>query len=498
MSMAAGEPGSAWEGQTTVTPYQIAGNTLYLIVAQAVARGLGLATAMILTRHLGPAGYGDLTLAYAYWSLFATLVEAGLELTLIREASQHPDRAGRLLGTGILLRGLLGIAGYLLAMAILPGLGYDSAAMHLCRVALLMLFLSPTAISRLFFLITLEIKRLAVLEVLGQLIHTALVLVLILLGISSGGQLILAQFTAMAVAQGLYFAYGRHLLPVPICFKIDWPLWKMLLRRTWPLAIAGALYTVQIQVSRLMVGRTLNSADGGHYTVAVSLAAALGFLPSLYFTSIYPLLSRSFVQDREEFRRLVQYSFGVMMAISLPVALLVTLTGQTIITLYAGAEYLDATPLLVALIWIQVLHFGSTVLYHAILAAGQQRILLWAAVVLTAVRLGAFAFLLPRLGLLAAAYATLAMYVVGLILYGVLDVTRVYVVDWIHRVVRPAAGLCIPAVLAIVVHPPDVALWVGGLAVYALTLSLVCGGWFGDRSWLRKILRNTGWWGRAT
>lgn len=53
----------------------IARNTIYLTGGHFLMRLIGLFEIMALTRYLGPELYGTLALSYAYWGLFAMLVE---------------------------------------------------------------------------------------------------------------------------------------------------------------------------------------------------------------------------------------------------------------------------------------------------------------------------------------------------------------------------------------------------------------------------------------
>jgi O-antigen/teichoic acid export membrane protein len=456
-----------------VTPLQIASNTLYLFASQGAIRLLSLVVIMALTRYLGPARYGDLTLAYAYWILFATLVEAGLDLTIIREASQKPRQLGRLVSNGFLLRGAFAAGAYLVAMAAIPFLGYDPEEVRLLRLALLMLWLSPFTVVRLIFLVTLKIKLVAVLDVVGQSIQTALILSVVLFQWGSAELVLLMQFAATAVTLSIYLVYGRRLLPHPISLQVDWGVWRMLLKRMWPLMVSVALYTLQIQIARLIVGRMASSAEGGLYALAMNLSMALGFIVTAFGSSVYPLLSRYHKSDPAKFRWLYRFSFRVMMSISLPLALLASLTGQEIITLCAGPAYLPAAPLFAVIVWTQVLHFASTILYLTTLATGQQRFLPRIAIASTLVRLGLHILLLPMLGLMGTAYALLAMYVVAIGTYGLLKATRVFAVDWLRCTLRPAFALLILALALAIVGPPTLGIWLGGLAVYGLLLLLL-------------------------
>jgi O-antigen/teichoic acid export membrane protein len=461
---------------------------LYLTVSHAVARLFGLAAVTILTRYLGPGEYGNLTLAYAYQGLFAALVEASLDLTLIREASKNPDKLGHYIGNGIMLRGIFAVGGYLLAKAVLPFLGYDPAEERFLGLAVSIILLSPFAVTRLIFLVTLEIKLVAILDAIAQLLSTISMLSVVLFQYGKGEQILVMQVAATAAAQCLYFAYGRRSLSQPISFRLDWRLWGTLLNQTWPLTVLGMVHTLQAQIARMLIGSTMGSTDGGLYTLAFNLSKTLDFVSVAYCSSIYPLLSRYYTTDPERFRRLYQFSFRLMMTAILPIALLASLTSGEIVTLYAGSAYLQAAPVLAVMIWAQAFQFTGLVLYHTALAAGQQRLLPRISIVTSLSRIGLQILLVQRIGLLGAACALLAMYGVSFAMYGLAKPTRAYALEWLRSTLAPGIAVLIVGVLLIIAQPPVIITWAGGLALYGLLSLLLRSVKLGDVHSIRQLL----------
>jgi O-antigen/teichoic acid export membrane protein len=452
---------------------EIASNVFYLTTSQIITRLLGLVVTMVLARYLKPVRYGDLSLAYTYCGIFATFVEAGLDLTLIREASQDPSQLGRLVGNGILLRGVLALGGYALAFVMLPLLSYDPTRSHLLRLAIVLLLLSPFSLFRIVFLVTMNIKRVAVLDIVVQLINTALMLGMMLLGTDQEEHILLTKIGATGLGQFLYLIYSRHLLGSTISFRPDWSLWISLLKKTTPLAVSGVFHTLQAQASRLIVSHLLSKNGLGYYTVAMNLATTLSFIPVLYCSSNYPLLSQYYKSNAEKFRWLYRLNFRTMMFIALPIALLMSLTAKDIVLLYAGQSYLPSVPLFTAMIWTLIPQFAGTVLHRTLLAAGQQYFFPRVSAVRLLIRVVLYIILLPRLGTIGAAFAVWAMYGIGFGIYGALKATRTYVIDWFRSMLRPSISLLITATLLVIFRPSWLITWIVGLGVYTSLLFLL-------------------------
>lgn len=415
----------------------MAGNTFYLFASYTLTSGVGLLVTILITRYLGPEKYGDLTLAYAYLGLFTLLVETQLGLTLIRESSQvAPSQMAHYIGNGVLLQGILSITGTAAAMLILPLWGYPPEIASLLRLGIWLLLLSPFALFRLIFLITQEIRLVAVLDTIVQLLSLAFSLFVLLL---EGGvaALLLLKIVSTALGGLLYYYYGRRLLAYPLSFRPDVQVWGVLLRRSGPLVFTGLMNAVQIHAARLFIGRYLSRSESGLYAMTMSLMATLTMLPAIYYTSVYPLLARYYHEDRELFNQICRFSFKGMILAAMPLSLLAIFTGQQFVVLYAGPDFAGAAPLFTALAALLVFQFSGTTVYHIILAIGAQNLLPFASLGRVTLYLAVLLLLLSPLGLLASPLANLAVYLFVFTLYGLLRQTRAYVLMWLHELWRP-------------------------------------------------------------
>ena len=433
---------------------QVAGNTFYLFASYGLTSGLGLLVTVALTRSLGSELYGDLTLAYAYVGLFSSLVEAQLGLTLIRESSRATARQmSHYLGNGLLLQAALSVVGMVTAILILPTWGYLPEIASLMRLGSLLLLLSPLALFRLIFLITQEIRLVAVLDTIVQLFSLALSLLVLLLG-GSVALIILLKVVSTMLGGLLYYSYGRRLLTHPLSFRPDLQVWGLLLRRSGPLVFAGIMNAIQFHMARLLIGRYLSRSEGGLYAVAVNLLAVLTLLPNLYYTSVYPLLSRAYGENGEVFRQICRFSFKTMILLAMPLSLFAVLIGRQFVILYAVPEFAGAAPLFISLAALLFFQYSGTTLYHIILAIGAQNLLPFASLGKTLLHLVVLLTLLFPLGLGAPPLANLVSYLFVFTLYGLLHQIRPYVLMWLEEIWRPLIinlllGLLLQRVLAL-------------------------------------------------
>jgi O-antigen/teichoic acid export membrane protein len=450
-------------------------------------RLIGLGEVMALTRYLGLEQYGSLTLAYAYWSLCALIVEAGIDVTLVREASQNPARLAHLVSNGMMLRALIALAAFVGALLALPWLGYDPEQRMLFSLTLVLILFSPLAVSRVIFLVLQRIGHIAVIDLVGQLVHTACILLAILLH-GSLMQIVSMQIVATALTQVCSVYCGWRLLPHTAPLRLDWHVWRALFWQSWPILLSSLCTSAYLPISRLIVGRVLGSADAGLYTVALNLSLIFNVLPTFYFASVYPLLAQAYTTDTAYFQQLYRFSFKVMMLFIFPVALLMSLTGRELIRLYAGPAYLAGTPVFSVMAWTTVFVFAGQVVYYLLLATRQQHLLPGMTLLFLCVQVGAMALLLPTVGLIGTAIATLGMYIVAFCVYTGLAMTRTYVLEWLSASIRPALAAALIGIGLSLIHVSAAATWLIGLTTYGIIIVLIGGIQLNDIRNMRQML----------
>jgi O-antigen/teichoic acid export membrane protein len=446
---------------------EIGRDTLYLAASSILVRAVGFLATAVLIRYLGLRQYGDLTLAYAYAAFFSGIANGGLDVALIRLARREPGQLGWLVGSSLWLRAVLGLFTCLIAASLLPLWGYSSEADGSVRLALGMFLVSPPAVARVVFMFQGQIKRVAVLDLLGQLIGFACVLLVPLLRLGGAGAVLGLHLVGMALGNGLYWLAARQALGRALRPWLAPGAWRVVAAEAWPVAAMQVLYLLHAHAGRLLIGSVLGSEPGALYSAAFGLATMLRALPELYFASVFPRLVHAHAHDAGRFRALYRLSFAAAMSLLLPFALLLSLTAPAILRLYAGEAYAGAAGLLAAFVWLEVLQGAGTVLYYTCLAAGQQPLLLRMSVVLAVVRVGAQALLLPRWGLIGVAAADAVMHLVAFVGYGLLRSTRPYIVDWLRTLRLPAVALALTA-LGLTWQPlPATATWLVGGGLYA-------------------------------
>ena len=304
----------------------------------------------------------------------------------------------KLLGTAL---GLGAIA----AMAL--GLGYRGATLSL--ILAVALAKSFEAVSELVFGLLQraeDMRRIAV-SMLAKGTVSVLAVGFVL---KLTGSLVLATL-AMAVCWGCVLA--AYDLPAAVRLTSIRP--SLVLRAlgglTWvalPLGCVAGLGSLTFNVPRYAIEASIDPPALGHFTALAYLFVA-GNQPLLALgMAVSPRLARHFVTDPRAFRRLTLHTTLIAGGLGLVAVAISAFCGRALLTVAYAPEYAEYAPILVWLAVATGIAFLATALSYAVTAARRLPEQLPIALLSLAVCTLASCLLVPRYGLLGAAWAVLA------------------------------------------------------------------------------------------
>ncbi len=399
---------------------KIGRNMLWLTVGKVATVLLALGTVALMTRHLGPQGYGVFRSAQAYMAFAQLLANLGLAAIVAREIAKPGADQERVLGNAIGLR--LATAVAVLGSAVLASwlMPYDAGV----RLGIVLAFAGFVALSCFQTLIALFQQRLEQAgqvwaEVAGGSILFLATAVLSWLGL--GPLPFVAAMSAAFLLQLVlaWLAAGRYVRIRP---RFEWGEWKKLLLPALPLALANIFTLLYYRADTVLLSVFQPATAVGQYGVATKvLDTMVGF--TIMFTGlILPLLSRHAL-DGPRFRRFLQASFDAL-AVALPgAAVIFFLFAEEVAVLIAGPAFApSAVPLRILTLTMALVSF-SILLRHAATALDLQRRLLPGHVVAAGIALLIYFLAIPMVAEIGAAAGT----VVGEL------VVLVWTVSVLHR-----------------------------------------------------------------
>ena len=392
---------------------QVAGNAGWLIVERLLRGIVGLGVGVALARALGSAGFGTLSYALSFVLIFNTLWQLGLSGIVVRELVRTPAARDEILGTVFALRfggAALGLASILVAAVLLAPA--DAAT----RWSIVVLGVGTLffAFEGVDFWFQSEVQsRYAVMARLAALAVSATATIALVV--------FDAPVVAMAAAASLeYVVTGLGYVVVYAraggslrAWKVDRGRARTLLSISWPLIVSGIFNSINLRIDQLMLGNLVGAGAVGTYAAAARLSEVWSFVPLAIATSLAPGLLRARETDRTVYQRRMQQAYDLMVWLALPLAIGVSATSGLIIDVLYGSEYAAAAPILSVHVWAGPFVFMGAVLSKWLIAEDHIRFSMVRHGAGAGVNVALNLVLIPPLGGLGSAIATLVSYAVA-------------------------------------------------------------------------------------
>ena len=398
---------------------RVARNTAAPLAATVAERGLGLLLAMYAARVLGPAGVGAYNVAQNVWQFASIIADFGLGTLLTREVARDHPVAGQRTAATVGLR--LVLAAVCAPAAVLVALLYGDRAIFI-TVVLLAAGLFPAAIAGALSAVFSGHERMttpAMVQLVGGVLTAALGFAVLAVGwgiIGLGGvSLAVSLLTAVVFVQLVrrrYFTPGIALKPREL---------RPQLHESWPLMLNNLLNSIFFRSDIQVLAAFRGAQVVGHYSNAFRIIDAIGLLPSRFVLALFPVLSRRAAPGDATFLGVYRLAVKLLLGIAVPIALGITVLASDITRLFWGARFLpDAAIALQILVWYVPGSFWNGLTQYVLIAIGQQRWITVGFFLATAFNVVANLLLVPRYGLVAAAWTTVASEVVLFVPFAVI------------------------------------------------------------------------------
>jgi O-antigen/teichoic acid export membrane protein len=419
-------------------------NTIFSFLARGIDVVVTFALAIILARYLHAEGMGRYTFVVAFVGIFVPLIDLGLDHILIREIARHKDVSAKHVGAILFLKLLIMCVALPLGMgvAFLTGdASQENWAIFLCFLGAMLFRETPTVVAYAVFLAYERMEFRALVTLVYQIVKIAAIMIAVLLG---GG--VVGIFGALLVAES-----AQGLLALRIMLKrffkphliFDLPLWKFLVKESFPIGVAFALnnYYFQVDIILLKYFRTLEETGifGVPFRIITTLFTLL--IPTIWV--LLPHLTRAF---KESLARLHEDGQGYLKAIfvgTAGIAVYLSIEAREITLTLFGSEYERSALILAVISPVIVTHSFLYFFDLTLTASGRQKFVMLGSVVIFSVKLVAALIFIPKYGIMGAALGTLVADVATfLVMY---NVTRKYVTSfnfW-RIMVKPSAAVLV-------------------------------------------------------
>ena len=384
---------------------RIIGNTFWLLLQRAGGRILTLLLMIYVARRLGSLGFGKLSFAISFTSLFLILSDLGITTLTVREVARNKEKGPEYVGNIATLKLFLSILTFLVISISVSFINvpFDTRFV-IYLIGACIIFENMGVFFGGIFQAYEEMKYIMICEIIEKIFLLSLAFVLLRLGyglISVGILYLLSGILYCFLNIG--FVYHKFLRPR---YHIDWQFWSKSLKIALPLAIVALISMVYYHIDIVMLGKMKGEEVAGWYGVSYHLFFALATIPGAFLSAIFPVLSRFFMESEELLKKAFHKSFKVLVGVGIPASVGSFLLSEKIILFLFGPQYQQSIAALKILSLLIIFSYLNGLAGYFLTSTNRQA--LTAKIIAATAGINVFLnfILIPRYSYIGAAYAT--------------------------------------------------------------------------------------------
>lgn len=384
---------------------QVAHNMIYQVGGKFLSTILGLAALGMMTRYLGQDGYGGYTTIISFLQFFGILVDFGLTLTTVQMISEPNANINKITSNIFTLRFFSALIFLGLAPLVVLFFPYSTTLkIGVAITTFSFLFIALNQVLIGLFQKNLRMEKVAIAENIGRVVLLAGIATVIFL---KAGLLAVLLAVILGSFANFLINFIFSLKYVRIRFVFDWPIWREIYRRSWPIGLSIAFNLIYLKADVIILSLFQSQAAVGLYGASYRVLDVLTTLPMMFAGLVLPVLTASWAEKNlERFRRLIKKSFDFLMMIIVPIIFGTMLLGERLMSAVAGEDFSFSGTILKILILAAGAIFVGTLFGHVIVAIKKQKQMIWGYATVAVFSLAGYVIFIPLYSYWAAAWIT--------------------------------------------------------------------------------------------
>jgi O-antigen/teichoic acid export membrane protein len=456
---------------------RIAGSASILVARRALVQLMTAVSTAVLARVLSGAEFGVLASAMALFYLALAASDFGFGFVLARDLAVSADRGGLLraaLRVQLAWSSVLAVC--MIALA-LSGLAASSAAKPVIIVLAFGVVAAGLSGGRQVFLVDYRAGLLTVVDLATNALMVAGTIAAAVLGAGPTG-------VAVAAAAG---ASLNSLVILVLALRLVGPARARVagagvafLRRAVPFGLVSFMTSVYFTIDLALLGWLVAGQQLGNYAAATKVLSLLVVVPGLLMNAALPGLSGA-VGDRVRLTALAARLAHWMAATGLPLCVAAGVFAPQLIRLVFGDRYDGAIPLTRILVIAAGLALASNIVGNILGACGVVRPLLIQNAVAVVFNVGGNLLLVPREGVTASAWLTVATEVFVLTSAIVVLRGRIDLLAPLRAALRPSLAVAAAAIAGLALSSYPLVSLLAGTAAFVVAIVVL-------RAWPSELL----------
>ena len=386
-------------------------NISYLMVSQILSYVLMFIYTLITARYLGVTEFGIISFALAFVTIISIFTDLGLNTVLTREIALNNSLEQKYINNIFSTKLILVFIVLVISLIYLFIMHYQKDILYI--VFIISLSVIFTTFSSFLYAITQAHENLKY-QAIGSVLSSFLLLIGILLveyfNLNVFWVVILYLFASVLVLIYILKFYFSHFILPKFEFNLDFN--KAILKDSLQICLIGIFVTVYVWIDSMILFSIKGGQPTGLYSAAYRIMLFFYFIPIAVNYSIFPIISKLHSSNRSLVEKLLEKYFVLMVMISIPICILVSLLANKIVVMLFGNAYLESVLVLQILIWSILFAFTSSPFAELFIATKRQIIVTKITGLCMVGNIVLNIILIPKFSFIGASIATLSTYII--------------------------------------------------------------------------------------
>ncbi len=384
---------------------KIAKNSFIQIIGRVLSTLIALLPLALMTRYLGPEGFGNYTIIIAFLSFFGIMADMGIYLTALQMISEPGRDATKIFSNAFTARTIISIICFSSAPILALLFPYPAIVKQgIFITTIAFFFVSLSQILHAIFQKELKMFPAELSEIAGKIVMLISVIIVIYLKLNLLFimlAIILCNFTHFLIK----YLYSKKY--IRIRFAFDKEIWREIFFKSWPIALSILFNLIYLRGDTIILSLFASKSQVGFYGASYKVLDVLTTVPIIFAGLMMPLFTAAYMEKNiEKLKKYLQISFDLSALLSIPIIIGTQFIAYKTMTLVAGANFYPAGGILkILIIAVNMIVFG-TLFGHFSVAIGQQKTMRWGYLTTAILAIIGYFILIPKFGTAGAAWVT--------------------------------------------------------------------------------------------
>jgi O-antigen/teichoic acid export membrane protein len=404
---------SASAEKPTASLFRVARNAASLLTSDVLNKATTFVVYALVARYADARAFGQLSLGLLLLYTFQVFACSGLPTLMTRDLARRPRRTTKYFMAGSMVAGCAAFAATLAMALFASAMGYESDTRLVLMILAISLPLQAfSAATEAIFRAWERMHYIAFANVPANVLKMVGALVLLRAGYG------VAAIAALVVGCRAAVLLAEWALVVPLIdrreVRVDLNYVKRLAKGGATFLGIDGLIALWGSLDAVLISKMCGESDVGLYSAAWQLLVPAGLVFQSLVSSVFPMMCQKAPSDSPRLKEMVCWLVEFLCLIGCPLAVgLYFLAEPCLVLLYGDAEFRASADMVRVLLAVLVLQTLTSALGHALWARLQERVTLRIVAVNAIVNLIAGVILIDRFGVLGAAIASLAAWIVN-------------------------------------------------------------------------------------